>query len=422
MFTRLFSLVALCVVATTAKPVDLRDSAVTLPIARRFNLTSGGARVIDADKARAKFLVERARGLHQDRPAAQASDSSEVPITNTVLQYTVSIGVGTPPTEYNLVVDTGSSNTWVGANKTYVQTDTSIDTGVGVTQSLLTQEVSYGSGVFRGEEFLDTLTIGDVVIKNQSIGDANVFAIGFFQGVDGILGLGPTDLSVNTTGTPGVVPTVLDNAFEQGLIDQKLIGVAMAPNGNASAVTNGELTIGGMDPSKYTGDLTFVPLTTTTPASKYVGIDQSLTYGSANAVVMPTTAGIVDTGTTLTLLASDYFVAYLGASGAKRDFKTGFLRLNPDQVSSLQSLFFHIGNTTYEFPPDAQIWPRAFNSLIGGDDSHVYLVIGDLGMNSGQGLDFVNGMTFLERFYHVFDAENNLAGFATTPFTNAVVN
>ena len=29
-------------------------------------------------------------------------------------QYTVSVGVGDPPTYYELVVDTGSSNTWVG--------------------------------------------------------------------------------------------------------------------------------------------------------------------------------------------------------------------------------------------------------------------------------------------------------------------
>ncbi|KAI0363762.1 aspartic proteinase precursor [Pilatotrama ljubarskyi] len=414
MFTRLFSLVALCVAATAAKPVVLRDSPVTLPIARRFNLTGGGARIIDADQARAKFLVGRAQGLHKDGSAAQA-DSFSIPITNTALQYTVSVGVGTPPTEYNLVVDTGSANTWVGANKTYVQTNTSIDTGVGV-------EVSYGSGIFRGEEFLDTVTIGDLVIKNQSIGDANVFAVGFIQGVDGILGLGPTDRTVNTTGIPGIVPTVLDNAFEQGLIEQKLVGVAMAPSGNTSTVTNGELTIGDIDPSKFTGDLNYVPLTTTAPASTFVGIDQSLTYGSANTVILPTAAGIVDTGTTLILLASDYFAAYLGASGAKHDLKTGFLRINPDQVSNLQSLFFHIGNTTYEFTPDAQIWPRALNSLIGGDDSHVYLIIGDLGVNSEQGFNFVNGMTFLERFYHVFDAENNLAGFATTPFTNAVVN
>jgi Eukaryotic aspartyl protease len=38
-----------------------------------------------------------------------------VPATNLdYVQYTVSVGVGQPPTNYSLVVDTGSSNTFVG--------------------------------------------------------------------------------------------------------------------------------------------------------------------------------------------------------------------------------------------------------------------------------------------------------------------
>ena len=32
----------------------------------------------------------------------------------------------------------------------------------------------------------------------------------------------------------------------------------------------------------------------------------------------------------------------------------------------------------------------------------MYLVVGDLGSNSGEGLDFIDGQTFLERFYSVF--------------------
>ena len=47
--------------------------------------------------------------------------------------------------------------------------------------------VSYGSGFFLGEEFLDTVSLSpDLTIPNQSIGDA-LFAEGF-DGVDGILG------------------------------------------------------------------------------------------------------------------------------------------------------------------------------------------------------------------------------------------
>jgi cathepsin E len=45
-----------------------------------------------------------------------------------------------------------------------------------------------------------------------------------------------------------------------------------------------------------------------------------------------------------------------------------------------------------------------------------------MGSTSGEGFDFVNGYTFLERFYSVFDTANRRVGFATTPFTHATTN
>ena len=52
----------------------------------------------------------------------------------------------------------------------------------------------------------------------------------------------------------------------------------------------------------------------------------------------------------------------------------------------------------------------------------MYLIVNDLGSNSGEGFDFVDGMVFLERFYYVFDAANSQVGFATTPFTDSTIN
>ena len=52
----------------------------------------------------------------------------------------------------------------------------------------------------------------------------------------------------------------------------------------------------------------------------------------------------------------------------------------------------------------------------------MYLITADLGSNSGEGLDFINGYTFLERFYYVYDSANSQVGFATTSFTTATTN
>ena len=77
---------------------------------------------------------------------------------------------------------------------------------------------------------------------------------------------------------------------------------------------------------------------------------------------------------------------------------------------------------SFGLTPNGQIWPRALNADIGGVAGTIYLIVGDIGNNSGSGLDFINGQTFLERFYSVFDTANKRVGLATTPFTSATTN
>ena len=62
------------------------------------------------------------------------------------------------------------------------------------------------------------------------------------------------------------------------------------------------------------------------------------------------------------------------------------------------------------------------NEALGGDSDHLYLIVNDFGSASGLGLDFINGMSFLERFYMVYDVGNSRAGLATTQYTYAEIN
>ena len=62
------------------------------------------------------------------------------------------------------------------------------------------------------------------------------------------------------------------------------------------------------------------------------------------------------------------------------------------------------------------------NAAIGGKPDAIYLIVNDFGSPSGQGLDFINGMAFLERFYMVYDVGNSRAGLAPTQFTFAETN
>jgi cathepsin E len=86
------------------------------------------------------------------------------------------------------------------------------------------------------------------------------------------------------------------------------------------------------------------------------------------------------------------------------------------------SYLFFFDQARFELTANAQIWPRALNSEIGGVSGHIYLIVGDIGSPSGEGLDFILGIPFLERFYSVFDTANQQVGLAYTTLTYANTN
>ncbi|KAF9183356.1 hypothetical protein BGZ49_004584, partial [Haplosporangium sp. Z 27] len=304
-----------------------------------------------------------------------------VPIEDHIVNGIVSVGIGNPPTTYQLLVDTGSANSWLGANQAYVKTSTSVKTSDSVTLA----------NVFSGVEYLDQVSIGDLVISSQSIGVATTVSRNTdFHGIDGFLGLGPADLSVGTLSpeTEATIPTVVDNLFSNGAITANEIAISFVPSTSANNDENGQITFGGTDSGKFTGEITYVLITGTSPANQYWGLDASFRYGSGTNILQ-TTAGIIDTGTTLLLLATDAFQKFQQATGGIMDRNTGLLTITSDQYTNLQSLFLQVGNTNFEITPNALIWPRNLNTQIGGTAGNIYLVVADSKSNSGEGLDFI---------------------------------
>ncbi|KAG1721420.1 acid protease [Suillus lakei] len=385
-----------------ASPRPLTPSSTAiLKLAVRIN-SAGIKNVAAADRARAQALL-------------QDSGSSSISATNGVVIYTAEVGVGSPPAYYTLLVDTGSSNSWIGASKPYEKTNTSQDTG---NSFYIAYGGSNDSTSTSGEEYLDTVTFSpDLVIEKQSIGVAAPTNTSG-GGVDGILGVGPVDLTKHTISNGKEVPTVMDNLYAQKRINSEVLGVFFSPV--SADDDSGELTFGGYDDSRIVGNINYVPITSTSPASKYWGVGQSINYGTTS--ILTKTAGIVDTGTTFILIATDAFNKYRSETGATLDAATGLLKISPEQYNKLSSLYFTIGGATYELTPNAQIWPRSLNSDLDGTPDGIYLIVSDIGSNSGSGFDFVNGYCFLERFYSVFDTMNSRIGFAETAYTNVTSN
>src|SRR5882757_6594759 len=96
----LFALLAAILLVTSASA----STFFSMPLTKLALPASYLAGLPDADRARAAFLKAFAAGSPTTVPASNLA----------YVQYTTSVGVGTPPTYYNLVVDTGSSNTFVG--------------------------------------------------------------------------------------------------------------------------------------------------------------------------------------------------------------------------------------------------------------------------------------------------------------------
>ncbi|KAG1747746.1 acid protease [Suillus paluster] len=364
------------------------SSLVTIPLTKLERTGSYLQGSPYADRARASFLKTRTAG-----------GSTTVPASNLAyVQYTTSVGVGSPATYYNLVVDTGSSNTFVG-----------VPTGQHVN-------VTYGGGFFTGVEYSDTVTLApDFVIAKQSIGDALQYAN--FVGVDGIIGVGPVDLTKGTLSPDKntLIPTIMSNALKQGLIQKQILGVLFAP---ATTYNDTTITYGGIDHALYTGEITYTPVTETHPAGRYWGINVTeSTYGT-HTVIPQSTAGIVDTGTTLILLADDFFAVYLGAiPGAYVDNNAGLIVIPPSSVADMQPLNFKIGDTVFSMDTAAQLIPLDQNTAWGGQAGVQYGVVGHLGADSGEGLDFIIGQKFMEKYYAVFDADSNRVGFGNTEHT-----
>ncbi|KAK0464208.1 acid protease [Desarmillaria tabescens] len=412
-----------------------RVLVTALPFASRLHPKVGHAKdILARDRARAQKLLSgvqphgpmgiqelRAKRSHHHRhhggsETTEPSDPTggsggSIDVTDAAVTYTTTVKVGQSAQVFTLLIDTGSSNTWVGADKEYVPSSSSKSTRK-------TVNVSYGSGSFTGTEYTDQVELAaDLVIDEQSIGVAS--SAEGFSGVDGILGIGPVDLTEGTVGGSGTIPTVTDNLKSEGKIDKESIGISYVPT-TGTDMANGELTFGTEDSSKYTGEITYVPITSTSPANKYWGIDQSLTYGSTT--IMSTSAGIVDTGTTLLLLSSGAFKKYTTATGAKMDESTGLLSVTEAQFEKMHNLSFKIGSTTFEMTPNAQIWPRSLNTMMGGKANGIYLIVADMGSMDGSGLDFIDGFAFLQRFYSVYDTTNSRVGIAPTPHTNDTSN
>ncbi|XP_055470099.1 pepsin A-5 [Psammomys obesus] len=375
--------------------VALSECSVTIPLMKiksmRENLRESHMLKDYLEKypqSRARVLLER-RG----NPAVTYE-----PMRNYLdLVYIGIISIGTPPQEFKVVLDTGSSDLWVPSiycsspacahHKTFnpLRSSTFLVSGRPVN-------IAYGSGEMSGFLAYDTVKIGDLTVVAQAFG-LSLEEPGTFMEYavfDGILGLGYPDL-----GLQGVTP-VFDNLWMQGLIPQNLFAFYLSSKDEKGSV----LMLGGVDPSYYHGDLHWVPVSN--PSYWQLSVDSISMSGEVIACVGGC-QGIMDTGTSLLTGPLKSILNIQNLIGAKASGDGEYV-LKCDAINTLPDIVFTIDGIAYPVPASAYIRK---------DHPHKCCSNFEDGLEDPSDPEmWVLGDVFLRLYFTVFDRENNRIGLA----------
>jgi saccharopepsin len=353
----------------------------------------------------AERLTQKYTGKSQNRMGEMFKETSirpqkghPVAVDNFLnAQYFSTIEIGTPPQEFKVVMDTGSSNLWVpsrdcGSIACYLHSK--YDHGESTTYKKNGSDfaIQYGSGSLEGYISQDTVALGDLTIKNQLFAEATnepglAFAFGRF---DGILGLGYDTISVNK------IPPPFYNLVDQGLIDEPVFAFYLSDTANSGSQS--EAVFGGVDENHYTGPITKIPLR----RKAYWEVDlDAITFGDQTAEI-ENTGVILDTGTSLIGLPSAFAELLNKEIGAKKGFN-GQYTVDCKARDTLPDLTFTL--TGHNFTIDAhdyilEVQGSCISAFMGFD---VPAPAGPLA---------ILGDAFLRKWYSIYDLGNNAVGLA----------
>jgi len=320
-------------------------------------------------------------------------------------QYYGEIGIGTPAQSFRVIFDTGSSNLWVpskscpwtniacklhrkydsSASSTYVKNGTDFS-------------IQYGSGACSGFYSTDSVTVGDLVVKNQTFAEVTKepglsFIVAKF---DGLLGMGFPQISV------GSVRPVFFNMLDQKLLANPTFSFWL--NRKQAETDGGELVFGDVDPKHYTGDFGTVPLSKDGYWQfKMDSIDFGTTKG---AYCKGGCQAIADTGTSLMAGPSAEITEINTKIGATKSL-AGEWTIDCSKVSSLPDITLNINGRAYVLHGSDYI-------LTVSAAGQTQCLSGFLGLDvpPPAGPLWILGDVFLGTYYTVFDYGNNQLKFA----------
>ncbi|KAK7043133.1 hypothetical protein VNI00_008487 [Paramarasmius palmivorus] len=228
-----------------------------------------------------------------------------IPMVNqqTDASYFGTINIGTPPSPFNVILDTGSSDLWVATTScSSCTSDTPLfnpSDSSSLQTSSRTTRITYGSGAVGGQIVSDDVEMGGFSIPQQTFLAVTSLTDGLLDGsVSGILGLAFDTIS-STRSTP-----FWQALANNGQLTEPDLSFWMTRfRGSNTRVSEeefgGYFTLGGTNSSLFTGDIEFLN-TVGTPSFWLLSL-RSLTLNNRSIAIQSGNAALsaIDTGTTL---------------------------------------------------------------------------------------------------------------------------
>ncbi|KAG9069094.1 hypothetical protein KI688_009989 [Linnemannia hyalina] len=361
------------------------------PIARRPHPSGGHSVPLTRNASYKHNTRAQIAKLNKRYPSLQilAGSTGQVPLTDVSpdLEYYGTVAVGTPAQNFKLDFDTGSSDIWFPSS-TCTTTACKAHTRFNSAKSTSYQadgrkwNIAYGDGsTASGILGSDLVSVGGISVR-QTIGLATKESSQFGSSPeDGLFGLG-----FDTIESVSGVKTFLDNAISAGVLAQPVVSVFL-PSERLFNGQGGEYLFGGIDSTKYTGSLTYVPVTT---KGYWQILVQDASYNGAS--LGQTSQGIVDTGTTLIIVGDAAAAAiHKKIPGSVNDPNNGWL-VPCSASSSTAKIGFKLGGVTFNVP----VADLAYEDL--GDGSGNCFS----GVQGGQDGLWILGDVFIKNNYCVF--------------------
>ncbi|KAF5100631.1 hypothetical protein D0Z03_000779 [Geotrichum reessii] len=221
------------------------------------------------------------------------------------ISYYIEVTVGSDQTAlskktFNLVVDTGSFYTWlysINCTSSLCASHNRLDPADSSSLDITNKDfsIAYTSGSVNGIVVQDTLSYAGFS-SPQYFGLVSTVdtSLANFP-IDGIMGLPANDKS------PDSFPGVINTLYNQKLIKNRIFSINLGRTSNEN--DEGSFTIGGVDTSKYTGDIAYADILSQETGFWELKVEG--TYINGYNVDFGSRTAIIDTGTTLLIMSPD---------------------------------------------------------------------------------------------------------------------